>query len=283
MENKGTTTTNQTSTRTKEPNYTQEETQFLVKLVSKFLFYLKRDAIESKLSCFFNVTQIKDDNKDIVEGKKTDVSTKKLKDRRWEDMAQQFRDRFKSARTTNSLVQKWDNLKKAVKKKLGAERQEIFKTGGGQAIPVVFSELERMIVEIIGQAARPLANPCDSDALADSVISSNVDKPDAESTVVEAIQTTRSITQVAPVICVDPEPNSRKPKKSKIDMLEASEEILQMKRREHEMKMEIYKVKLETQQIKQQTAKAQQKEAIKSATLPNDAFSSFNNSQNHLC
>lgn len=108
-----------------------------------------------------------DENKDVVEGKKTDVSTKKLKDRRWEDMAQQFRTKFKSTRTTSSLIQKWENVKKAAKKKLSLERQEVFKTGGGEAEKIVFTENEIKVIEIMGQAAKPLSNPFDSDAIAD--------------------------------------------------------------------------------------------------------------------
>ena len=63
---------------------------------------------------------------------------------------------------------KWENIKKEVKTKLKAERSEVFKTGGGVAKLPNYEEGENTVLELVAKNAKPLANPDDSDRLADT-------------------------------------------------------------------------------------------------------------------
>ena len=63
-----------------------------------------------------------------MENRTTDKVDKKAKEK---EIDTRFAKKFDTNRTLASLIEKWDNMKKAVKKKLAKERQGCLGTGGG--------------------------------------------------------------------------------------------------------------------------------------------------------
>ena len=72
---------------------------------------------------------------DKIECKKSDSLTWKQKQLSWEDLSEEYNSNNRSLeyRSVNILKKKWDNLKKALKQKVTAEKSYIKGTGGGPA------------------------------------------------------------------------------------------------------------------------------------------------------
>lgn len=61
------------------------------------------------------------------------------------------------------LLQAYENMKKKAKKVAADSKVERMKTGGGQ-VKVKVDEMTEKLLAVLGNRARPLANPYDGDA-----------------------------------------------------------------------------------------------------------------------
>lgn len=106
--------------------------------------------------------------KHILENKKTNAITTKEKDAMWEKVASEWLESGYTPRTGKKLREKWKNIKKDVRKKFSEEKQELFKTGGGESKVIHISSLDKQIKSIIGDInVVGLTNVFDSDQMTD--------------------------------------------------------------------------------------------------------------------
>lgn len=93
--------------------------------------------------------------KDVIEDKKVDSSSWSLKKKAWEEVANALNacHGIRCHRPPSNIKEKYNGLKKAVKKKLGAIRQGMYGTGGGAPCQVSLTPLEEKVAALMKQAA----------------------------------------------------------------------------------------------------------------------------------
>ena len=126
-------------------------------------------------------------------------------------------------------------MKKSVKKKLAEERQETFKTGGGDKKTIQFTPDEVMIIECLGQSARPLPNPADSDSKADDIVPIN--------------ESARKMEKMSF--------NESNEQKVKVPMriTDSATDLIEMRSIEHKLKVELLQTKIQTAKLELEAAK----------------------------
>lgn len=100
----------------------------------------------------------------VIESKKTDATTWREKEGEWEKLAQEFNSRNSNCpRPVKSLRTKYDMIKKDIKKKFAAHKQQLYKTGGGEYTNIVFTPTEEKLLAILSLAVEglPARNDCD--------------------------------------------------------------------------------------------------------------------------
>ncbi|XP_031345540.1 uncharacterized protein LOC116172463 [Photinus pyralis] len=101
----------------------------------------------------------------IIENKKTDAITWKQKQTTWEEITNEFNANNDVYRSCKNIKGKYENLKKNAKKKFATEKRNVYKTGGGVDKPVLITETDQKIKEIIGISLEGLINQFDSDVI----------------------------------------------------------------------------------------------------------------------
>lgn len=138
-------------------NFSEAETKLLLKLISKY--------------------------SNIIECKKTDSATWRDKEEAWKKLTDEFNSIIGSTpRCTKNLKCKYDNVKKSAKKKLAAEKIEIYKTGGGVAKPMNITDTESMVIELVGVSCTGLEAVNDSDDIPVAENKANMSRPTDDST-----------------------------------------------------------------------------------------------------
>lgn len=84
-----------------------------------------QDELSKLLNCVLK-------HKDIIENKKTDAIMWEEKKHAWEIIGNEFNATAIYPRTLDSLKEKYKNIKKNIRKEAAMEKQEIYKTGGGE-------------------------------------------------------------------------------------------------------------------------------------------------------
>lgn len=129
--------------------------------------------------------------KGIIENKKTDSETWKIKDQTWENIAIDFNASSgkitrstivikagclqkliltiaflgETFRTVDTLRQKYDGLKKGLKKKVIKNKQETQKTGGGIPDYIKIEGPEKDLLQVLSLSVHGLSAVCDSDTV----------------------------------------------------------------------------------------------------------------------
>ncbi|KAK5648033.1 hypothetical protein RI129_002925 [Pyrocoelia pectoralis] len=102
----------------------------------------------------------------IIECAKSDSVTWKEKNNAWTQLITEFNSATSALipRTTKSLKTKYEGLKKELRKKKAIEKQELFKTGGGEPVKTTFTDWEEKLLILISITCEGLApiNDCDS-------------------------------------------------------------------------------------------------------------------------
>ncbi|KNC22709.1 hypothetical protein FF38_07250 [Lucilia cuprina] len=89
--------------------------------------------------------------KTVLENKKTDAASNQKKAEVWAKVAEKFNAASgRSPRDASNLRSKYDDLKKNLRKKIGNNQREIYKTGGGSAIINNLSSDEEILLSLIG-------------------------------------------------------------------------------------------------------------------------------------
>ena len=124
-----------------------------------------------------------------------------------------------------------------MKKKLAQDRQETFKTGGGQKKHIEFTDDECIIIECMGQAAKPLTNPADSDSKADTDTYEVIEEPCSKI----ARKSQSEATEIKP--------------KTQTRSYDTAAELLEMRTVEHQLKIELLQTKLKTAKLELEIAR----------------------------
>lgn len=104
------------------------------------------------------------ENKSIIECKKTDATTWREKDAAWENVAKAWNSSSGEVfRSKKTLKAKYEDMKKNVKKKLAHNRVEQFKTGGGEPKIWSLTGIEENILLMLPSSIEGLPSIWDSD------------------------------------------------------------------------------------------------------------------------
>lgn len=141
-----------------------------------------------------------------------------LKCKTWEKIAVDFNTKFNSSKTAQQLKDKWENNKKKAKKLACDQRKEIYRTGGGVSEAEPLTTNDDKVLEVIADQIKPIENSFDSDRLADK----------------------RVCAEVIDEVIVVQSP----PEKKKIKLASEKEELLEMRKIEHELNMEEKRLKM---------------------------------------
>lgn len=96
------------------------------------------------------LVQIVQKYSNVLECKKTDAHTWKEKEECWEKLASDFNSiNMICPRTAKCLKTKYECLKKEVRKKRALQQQEIYRTGGGEGKPIVFTPTEDKLLSLM--------------------------------------------------------------------------------------------------------------------------------------
>ncbi|XP_075168381.1 myb/SANT-like DNA-binding domain-containing protein 3 [Haematobia irritans] len=107
--------------------------------------------------------ELVEENKAVLENKKSDAVTWKQKADAWEKLSQQFSSQTGEIRPWKALRDKYENLKRQTKVELAAEKRETYRTGGGVRANSSVSAISEKISGMIGQSGTGLYNPFDND------------------------------------------------------------------------------------------------------------------------
>ncbi|KAF5294774.1 hypothetical protein FQA39_LY00258 [Lamprigera yunnana] len=90
--------------------------------------------------------------KDIIECKKTDVSSSRAKEEEWKNLAHEFNSNCNNGtlRDCRTLRRKYENIKKRSKKAFAEEKLFQRGTGGGPKIPSKITNLEEIVKDMLG-------------------------------------------------------------------------------------------------------------------------------------
>ncbi|KAH7948673.1 hypothetical protein HPB49_000674 [Dermacentor silvarum] len=124
--------------RRSKVNFTEEERNVLVDLVSKY--------------------------SSVLECKQTDAVSVHAKKKAWEKLTEEFNCRHNvRPRTSKQLKKCWDNLKEKWHRAKAEDTREIFKTGGGTPADSNMNEELQRVGAVASHMATRLQNPFDSD------------------------------------------------------------------------------------------------------------------------
>jgi len=104
--------------------------------------------------------------KAVIECKKTDAATWREKDEAWDSVTAEFNSKCGEIfRSKKSIKHKYDDMKKNLRKKLGRNKAEQFKTGGGPQKIESLTHNEEMLLSCLPASIEGLPSIFDSDAL----------------------------------------------------------------------------------------------------------------------
>ncbi|XP_029660585.1 uncharacterized protein LOC115234001, partial [Formica exsecta] len=132
-----------------------------------------QSANKKRLPNFSNLEKIKlieliEQEKNIIENKKTDNVSTKDKENCWINITKKFNsDCISGHRDMSCLKNCWDNLKKKTRKHYAEIRSELFKTGGGK-MNIIEDPIAEMVKNIIQPSVEGLQNRFDSDYMPDT-------------------------------------------------------------------------------------------------------------------
>lgn len=93
----------------------------------------------------FELMELVNQYKHILENKKSDAVTNKQKLQTWDVIAEKFNSKQLVPRDSQSLRNKYENVKKTTKKKFALEKQQTYMTGGGKAINSSIEPVDEMV------------------------------------------------------------------------------------------------------------------------------------------
>lgn len=100
----------------------------------------------------------------VLENKKTDVVSNKLKEETWCKVADDFNSTSGVyVRNAQTLRAKYENIKKNLKRKYGDYRRSLYKTGGGPSQHIHLTHEEEIVMELVGPSVKGLPPRFDSD------------------------------------------------------------------------------------------------------------------------
>ncbi|KAK4881286.1 hypothetical protein RN001_004605 [Aquatica leii] len=100
----------------------------------------------------------------IIENKKTDAVSWKDKNKAWENIATEFNPVTGCINRVSKVLRlKYDNIKPNIKQKQSKNKYEIFKTGGGAAVILPFTDYEKKLMNVVQLSVDGLPSEGDSD------------------------------------------------------------------------------------------------------------------------
>lgn len=109
------------------------------------------------------LTELVGKYKDVLESKRNDYRTIKVKNDRWETLAEEFNSQSGvTKRDSKQLKKCWENIKARAKKQIAKERREAKLTGGGPAT-ISHGEEAAAVASIIPAQIESLNNAFDDD------------------------------------------------------------------------------------------------------------------------
>lgn len=109
--------------------------------------------------------KIIEEKRHTIENKKTDAVTWEQKSKTWDEVGELFEALSGTKRPVKNLRDKYENMKKKIKKELANEKKEIFLTGGGSRPARKHDNNTETLLRLMGTSAFGLDNPYDGDAL----------------------------------------------------------------------------------------------------------------------
>ncbi|XP_072945310.1 uncharacterized protein [Epargyreus clarus] len=105
----------------------------------------------------------------VLENKKSDASTWKMKEAAWESIQNEFNARSGGTfRSTKTLKVKYEGLKRTVRKKSAAIRSELYRTGGGSNKAPSLDNVEEQIKSMITLSTDGMKSVYDCDVISQS-------------------------------------------------------------------------------------------------------------------
>ncbi|XP_068083010.1 myb/SANT-like DNA-binding domain-containing protein 3 [Anabrus simplex] len=181
--------------------------------------------------------------KNIIENKRTDMVTSKLKEKAWKEIETEFNSSSMGVqRDWKSLRLCYENIKKRTKKSLANEKTELHKTGGGSAVISTLSSTEEKLIGALQQQFLPLSNPFDDDHNFHAAVDdSGRQQPEVLVEVLEDVEVDEeAVIKEIPVV------NSALPPKESVARHEASSSASGRKRGDslYQLKQEFYAKRL---------------------------------------
>lgn len=125
-------------TKNRSPNFSSTDLDLLINLVCKY--------------------------KDIIECKKTDASTWKMKEESWTKITSEFNSLTNGPpRVSKGIKMKYETFKKELRKKISKHKEQLYRTGGGSCESIVLSPNEEKIYTLINLSIEGLPSQFDSD------------------------------------------------------------------------------------------------------------------------
>ncbi|XP_036336217.1 myb/SANT-like DNA-binding domain-containing protein 4 [Rhagoletis pomonella] len=111
------------------------------------------------------LVELVDDQRDVIESKKSDAVTWKQKEEAWKKLAERFTARIGVQREWKTLRDKFESLKRKSKAEMASEKCELYRTGGGSAAVRSNSVITQKVATILGESATGMENAFDGDAI----------------------------------------------------------------------------------------------------------------------
>lgn len=171
----------------------------------------------------------------VIGDKKTDSNANEKRKEVWDEIAANITKRF-SEKSVAQLKQKWKDLQSKAKSLAKELRQNQIATGGGCYKEVKIDPLSMQVLELIGSQIAPITNPYDSDKVYETLVVENESTQDSIAIVPIA---TNARHEEGQDFCEDrAQIKSPSVKKEKREKNEIVNEVVLMKREEHELKIQ---------------------------------------------
>ncbi|XP_018798003.1 PREDICTED: uncharacterized protein LOC108974556 [Bactrocera latifrons] len=110
------------------------------------------------------LVELVDEQRHILENKRSDAVTWKQKEEAWKKLAECFTARIGTSREWRTLRDKFESLKRKSKAEMATEKSEHYRTGGGSAAVESSSMATQKVAAILGESATGLENTFDASA-----------------------------------------------------------------------------------------------------------------------
>ncbi|XP_060534614.1 uncharacterized protein LOC132707015 isoform X2 [Cylas formicarius] len=140
----------------RSPNFTDAEVRFLMKLAFAHI--------------------------DVIESKKTDSETWRIKDTVWNSITQNFNDHPGTMmRTVETVRQKYEGIKKLARKKAAKNKEEEARTDGEPDF-IELEDYEKELIQILETTANGMSPTYESDAFADVKVEASHNARESDTT-----------------------------------------------------------------------------------------------------